>query len=238
MTTETLVVDLSHWNPTPDWNRLKAGGIVGVIHKCTESTSYVDDTWKERISDAMAAGLKVATYHFMRPSDIGEQMAHYISEQDKVMPLGSRVCLDHEDEKVSLDALKEAVRQIRSKRPDLQIAIYSGHLIKQQLGDECDALLADTTSLWIAQYTTASKPSWPKKTWPQWSLWQWTDSATVDGISAPVDGNRWNGSQKNLLEWFGPAGEPQPQPQPQTQDIVLTVPKGMRVIVNDVVVET
>jgi GH25 family lysozyme M1 (1,4-beta-N-acetylmuramidase) len=33
-----VVVDISHWNPTPDWAKLKADGTVGVIHKATEGT--------------------------------------------------------------------------------------------------------------------------------------------------------------------------------------------------------
>jgi hypothetical protein len=74
-------------------------------------------------------------------------------------------------------------------------------------------VLADNTSLWIAQYTSADQPSWPAGTWPTWSLWQWTDSESIEGISAPVDGDRWNGDDEGLLAWFGPAEE-QPAPEP------------------------
>ena len=83
----------------------------------------------------------------------------------------------------------------------------------------------------IAQY--GSTVSWPTKTWPQWSLWQYTDRATVDGITGPVDGNKWNGSEEALVAWLSPAGQaPAPSPEPQTEPITMTIPVGQRLIVN------
>jgi hypothetical protein len=133
--------------------------------------------------------------------------------------------LDHEDPGVSLSDLEDAVEYLLDCRPDLQISIYSGHLIKDQLGDRLSDILADNTSLWIAQYTSAAAPSWPKGTWAVWSLWQYTDQAEVSGISARVDGNRWNGSIENLITWFGPAGEPvpEPAPEPEAGEVLVSV---------------
>lgn len=220
------VVDLSHWNPTPDWAKLKAGGVVGVIHKATEGTGSVDATLFQRAKGAMDAGLYWSTYHFLRPGSMSAQMEHYIGTIQPVP--GERVCLDHEDPGVSLNDLVSCVEAIRANRPDLQITVYSGHVIKDQLGAGYNQVLAENTSLWIAQYTSAKEPSWPKATWPLWSLWQWTDSETVPGISAPVDGDRWNGDPADLPGWFGPAGEVPvpPDPAPQTEVLVVDVPAG------------
>lgn len=228
-----IVIDLSHWNPTPDWATLKANGTVGVIHKATEGTSYIDDTLFKRAGAAMAAGLCWSTYHFLKHGNVEAQMAHYIKT---IQPQkGERVCIDHEDADVTLEDLRRAVQYLLNVRPDLQITVYSGHTIKEQLGDNYDALLADNTSLWIAQYTTAAAPSWPKKTWPNWSLWQYTDKASVAGVSAPVDGNKWNGSPDNLARWFGPSTTPQPEPVPepvaQQVRVAITAPKGVEVII-------
>lgn len=211
--TDPIVVDLSHHNPTPDWAMLKAGGIVGVIHKATEGTGYTDPTLFKRMSAAKAAGLLTATYHFMRPGKLAQQIDFYLKTIDPVP--GERVVLDHEDAGVSVNDLAYAVAHLIEQRPDLQVTIYSGHLIKEQLGQGYNGMLAGQTSLWIAQYTTAAAPSWPKGTWPAWSLWQYTDHATVPGISAGVDGNRWNGSEDALIKWLSPAGTPAPAPTPE-----------------------
>ena len=229
------VIDLSHWNPTPDWARIKEAGVVGVIHKATESTNYVDDTLFKRARAAMNAGLCWSTYHFLRPGSIKKQMDWYLKT---VNPRpGERMCLDHEDAGVSLADLKEAVSYLIEDSRGLQVTIYSGHVIKDQLGNTKDTYLAENTSLWLAQY--ASTPSWPKATWPQWSLWQFTDKATVSGISAPVDGNRFNGSAEQCVKWFGPAGaepapepEPEPEPEPDRPPVLVAITSNG----NDIVV--
>jgi len=193
------VIDLSHHNPTPDWQAIQAAGVVGVIHKATEGASYADPDRKPRLAAAYRAGLKIATYHFMRPGSMSWQMDHYLRTIDPAN--GERVVLDHEDAGVSLANLKVAVSYLWAKRPDLQITIYSGNLIKEQLGGKPDDLLIKT-SLWLAQY--GPTPKWPTAVWPAWSLWQWTDKEKVPGISAPVDGNKWNGTIDALKRWFGP----------------------------------
>lgn len=214
-------IDISHYQPEPDFAKVKAAGIVGVIFKATQGTSYVDDTYKSREGKALAAGLKTSTYHYLEGGNITAQMDHYLSTIDA--PQGARVCLDHEADATRTE-LEQAVSYIQSKRPDLQVTIYSGHLIKDQLGSAKSAVLA-TTSLWLAQYTTGT-PSWPKGTWPTWSLWQFTDQATVAGISGKVDGNTFNGSNENLAKWFGPVTAPAPTPTPEpspTGDIAIVI---------------
>lgn len=221
-----LVIDLSHHNPTPNWTTLKDNGTVGVIHKATEGTSYVDDQLFRRAKPAMDAGLCWSTYHFFHGNAEAE-MRHYLDTIDPRQ--GERVCIDHEAD-ATLSELKAAVQYLLDVRPDLQITIYSGHTIKDQLGSSCDVFLQENTSLWIAHYTSNSAPSWPKGTWPQWSLWQYTDKASATGVSAGVDGNRWNGDPANLPKWFGPAEavvpepEPEPTPEPEEQwiDVAIT----------------
>lgn len=207
-----LVIDLSHHNPEPDWARLKAGGTVGVILKATEALSYIDPTFGQRRQAARAAGLAVSSYHFLKHGNVRQQMLHYL---DVVAPLrGERVVIDYEDTSLNLGDLREAVLALQGADPDLQITVYAGGLLKGQLGGNRDDVLAKT-SLWIAHYTLAPGPVWPKATWPVWSLWQYTDSASVTGIQGPVDGNRFNGPAGNLLKWLNPAVPAQPAPQPQ-----------------------
>jgi GH25 family lysozyme M1 (1,4-beta-N-acetylmuramidase) len=239
--TNPVVVDLSHHNPTPNWTQLKAAGTVGVIHKATEGTSYVDDTLFSRARAAMDAGLCWSTYHFLRPGDMVAQMQHYL---DTVDPReGERMCLDHEDAGVSLSDLKQAVQILLDDPRKLQVTIYSGHVIEEQLGDACDQFLAENTSLWTCQYTSASAPSWCVATWPTWSLWQYTDRASVQGVSQPVDGNKWNGDEAGLIAWFGPAEAVAPEPEPEEPEeyypipITITMPPEQKLVVNGQEVE-
>lgn len=223
--TNPICIDISHHNPEPDWDILKANGTLGVIFKATEGQTYVDDTLFQRASRAKAAGLAFSTYHFLRPGSPEAQMDHYLGTIDPVE--GERIVLDHEDAGFGLKDLEKCVTYLRAERPDLQITIYSGHLIKDQLAGKSSTILRDNTSLWIAQYNN-SGPSWPTTVWPAWSLWQYTDQASVVGVSAKVDGNKWNGSPENFVKWLAPATggeapEPKPEPEPEPEPEIATV---------------
>lgn len=248
MAKELVVVDMSHHQADPiDFAAMKAGGIVGVGLKATEGTSYVDPTYRERKQKALDAGMKVFSYHFFHGGNIDQQMAHFV---DTVQPkTGERLVIDHEAD-ASLEELRQAVEFLMNTT-GAEITIYSGHTIKDQLGTAKDNLLADNTSLWIAQYTTAASPSWPKGTWPAWSLWQYTDKATVPGFNGPIDGNRFNGTAENAAKWIGPVEavpepvpppEPVPEPRPDiSSPVVVSVqaPPGIQVqlVVNGNVIE-
>lgn len=225
-----LVVDLSHWQEHVDFAALKAGGTVGVILKCTEGTTYLDPRFNERYFAAMDAGLAVSTYHFLHHGSVDEQMRFYV-EMLQPDP-GERMCIDHEDAACSLDDLRQAVEALRRLDEKVEITVYGGHLIKDQLGQDRDPLLA-RTSLWIAHYTEADEPDWPRGTWPVWSLWQYTDVATAEGVEGAVDGNCFNGSIEQCLAWFGPADVAPPAP-PEPKPLVLvqiTQPPGVKVSV-------
>jgi len=218
------VLDLSHHNDVKSWDDIAASGIVGVILKATEGSTYQDPKYQLRAREARNAGLKVASYHYLHAGNIAEQMKWFI---ETVQPdYGERMVIDHEAD-ASLEELEQAVRTLYADPHDLQITVYSGHLIKEQLGaDGYSETLAELTSLWIAQYTSGS-PSWPEKTWPSISLWQWTDSATVQGAVGPVDGNQFNGSAENCALWIGPT--PVPQPVESSIQMGMIVARGTKI---------
>jgi lysozyme len=194
-------IDISHWQEGVDLLEFAAAGGKAVILKATEGTTYVDATYEGRREEAEEAGLAVSTYHFLRPGNMEAQARHYLEVVDP--DEGERMIADHEDPKVSLGDLVDFLKEIKLANPTVELTVYSGHLLKEQLGDRRDAWLAENTSLWVAQYTTAAAPSWPSGTYPTWSLWQYTDKGTVIGFDGPVDCNRFNGSDDQMLRWFG-----------------------------------
>jgi len=223
-----IVVDLSHHNPEPDWPALKAGGTQGVILKATQGTSFVDAEFLKRRNDALEAGLYVASYHFLEHGSIDAQMGHYVATVDP--EAFERMVIDYEDyedKSPTFDDLCRATYVLKGE--GCEVAIYGGGKLKADLGNDYAHDLAGT-SLWIAQYTDAAAPSWPKTQWPVWSLWQFTDAATCDGIGAPVDGNRWNGDPANLKAWFyRPDDAPQPEPDEVMVTIGIDAPDGVAV---------
>lgn len=215
-----ICVDLSKYQAGFNFGAYKAGGGLGVILKASEGTTVKDSSYTTFRPQAEAAGLAIATYHFFQTSDATSQADWYL--QCASPDQGERMVCDFEKDGTTIANMITFLKRIQAQRPDLQLTVYSGHLIKDQLGSSTNDWLAKNTSLWIAQYTSAAAPSWPKQVWPQWSLWQYSDQNSVPGFSGAVDTNRFNGPDANFLAWMGPAGvaPSPPQPEPGTQPTV------------------
>jgi lysozyme len=72
-----VVVDLSHHNEAVDFAKMKANGIVGVIHKATQGLTYVDKTYASRRSKAVDCGLLWGAYHFGVGGDGSDQASFF-----------------------------------------------------------------------------------------------------------------------------------------------------------------
>ncbi|HLQ24778.1 MAG TPA: GH25 family lysozyme [Acidiferrobacterales bacterium] len=61
-----VVIDLSHHQEQVDFEKIKASEIVGVIHKATEGSAFVDKMYTTRQDQARQAGLLWGAYHCWR----------------------------------------------------------------------------------------------------------------------------------------------------------------------------
>jgi lysozyme len=193
------VLDLSHWNGDVDMDKIKGDGIVGIIHKATEGSTYEDDTYDVHQDAAMLAGLRWGAYHFMRPGDQVEQAKRFVNFVG--VDVHTLYCADYEDQAIPLSHLKVFLNKVHelTGRPPV---LYSGHVLKEKLSGPDDDLAV--YPLWIAHYTNAEQPTWPTETWPHWWLWQWTEEGTCPGIEGYCDVNAFEGSARLLeAEWAG-----------------------------------
>ncbi|KYK50077.1 hypothetical protein A1D31_22460 [Bradyrhizobium liaoningense] len=233
-----VCIDISHHQGYPDFDEVAAAGVLGIIHKVSEGTSFIDSARAENCAAAKAAGLQVSTYHWLSPgSNPTQQMEFYLSLLDPVE--GERVVIDYEQDGCTVAMLRDAVQALLDYRHELQITVYSGHLLKEQLGSDSDDFLAENTDLWLAQYTSdESNISWPEGTYPQWALWQYSETGEIPGINdAYVDLNRFNGSDTDFLRWIAPKGvapEPPPRPAPDSEmvNVAITAPENVQVRVS------
>jgi lysozyme len=235
-----VCIDISHHQGYPDFDAVKASGVCGVIHKATEGSTYIDPNRAENLSNAKKAGLAIATYFWLKPGDGRAQAAFYLSVIDPVV--GERVVIDYEEDGCSLTALRDAVQALLDYG-SLRITVYSGHLLKEQLDSSRDDFLANNTDLWLAQYTDDENDiSWPNGTYPHWALWQYSETGEIPGIDdGYVDLDRYNGNDREFLQWINPAGVAPPAPAPEPEaavDVAITAPEniGVYVTVNGKVV--
>ncbi|MEI9991846.1 MAG: glycoside hydrolase family 25 protein [Rhizomicrobium sp.] len=168
------VVDLSHYSPTPDFAAAKAGGVLGIVHKATQGSGYVDAKYAARAVQAKKAGLLWGAYHFGTSADVDAQVAKFLSV---VKPDASTlVALDFEQNEaspaqtMSLPQAKQFLKAIEAKL-GRKAVLYGGSYLKSKLGTTVDPYLAQHR-LWWAQYGNAALIP---PTWKSYWLWQYTD---------------------------------------------------------------
>jgi lysozyme len=196
-----VVIDISHHNGNVDLNKAKAAGILGVIHKATQGIGMFDSRYETNRQQAQAAGLLWGAYHFGTKANGAAQADFFLSKADADNQ--TLLVLDYEPNGNSTMTLDQArafvarVEAVTGRFPGL----YSGNLIKEQLGGQPVDPILSQCFLWLAQYgnQTNNIPA----TWPSWTLWQYTDGVagpgphSVDGIG-PCDRDQFNGTVEQL----------------------------------------
>jgi lysozyme len=201
------VIDLSHHNTVTSFQKIKDAGILGIIHKATQGTGFIDNKYAGRRSGARDAGLMFGSYHFGIRGDPKGQADHYLEKADP----GEKdlIVLDFEPNSNGgtmtlreAEAFVERVQDQTGRFPGL----YSGEsFINEKLGDNTDTVLKECF-LWIAKFS-AQKPKVPPA-FPFFTLHQYTDGNvgpephTVPGVG-PCDRDKFNGSEAGLRRLFG-----------------------------------
>ena len=197
-------IDVSHWQGTIDWAKVRAAGKKFAYIKASEHTTFVDDKYQTNRSRAKAAGLKVGAYHFARPNigttDAYAEADHFIETADWTSG-ELRPVLDLEDTGgLSSSALQTWVKAFVQRiydRTGVRAVIYvSPAFWSNKMGNSTWFAKNGYDVLWIAHWTTASSPSVPAENWggKSWTFWQYTSDGSVPGISGRVDLDRYNGT--------------------------------------------
>jgi lysozyme len=203
-----VVVDLSHFDDVRDWDAVKRFGILGVINKATEGLGLADRTYAIRREPARRRGILYGAYHFLRRGDPIAQADHFLEVALNVaQPDDLLLALDHEDRRVPLDNAKQWLNRVFEKT-GRRAALYSGFLIKEQLGDRHDAFLAQHR-LWLSHFS--SDPKCPPN-WEEPFLIQFTGDGIGPGphqvpgifIDGGIDLNHFGGTAEQLRQqWAG-----------------------------------
>lgn len=195
-----VVLDLSHYNTVTSFSDIKSSGVVGVIHKATQGTNWTDSTYASRKQQAEAAGLWWGAYHFGTNTDGTAQAQYFLS----IVNPGPNdlLALDFEENPQSQMTIEQAEQFVTEvfNQTGRYPGFYSDALAGNLLGSSKNSVLANCW-FWRAQYGT-STPSVPP-TWSTWTMWQYTSSGPVNGISAPCDRDTFNGDLDGLSRLWG-----------------------------------
>lgn len=184
----TKGIDVSHWQGTIDWNKVKAAGIQFAIIKAggSDAGTYTDSKWEANYKGAKAAGIPIGTYYFVGKDCVtaaaGKADAERFLQILKGKQLEYPVYMDNEAQPASTKAgITEATIAFCETMEDAGyfVGIYGSAVsgFKERMDDSKLTPYAH----WVAQY--ASKCSYKGDC----GIWQYSSKGSVDGISGNVD---------------------------------------------------
>lgn len=173
-----------------DYEFMKKHGVTGVVVKLTEGTSYKNPYAANQIKNALAAGMKVSTYHFSHfaTKQEAEAEATYYAKMAKELNLPGTTVMVNDIETVFNPYSTQNSVYFANKLKALGYGTtlhYSSSSIFDR-GILSTAILG-LKNLWVAQYPY--KPTDKNILHSARSAWQWSDSMEFSAIK-DSKGNR------------------------------------------------
>lgn len=196
-------IDVSHWQGSIDWSRVKASGKRFVFIKATEGKSYRDQEFLSNVNGARLAGMLVGAYHFVNAVTVADAKLEAANFVSRLQAAGgaSRFelppVMDYENNPGNLsrsviDAIALAFLQEVERLSGRKPIVYTGNGFAQNFSSALSGY-----DLWIARYSNTRVPD-DAPAWKTWHFWQYTDSGQVDGIRGGVDVNVYRGTLDEL----------------------------------------
>jgi lysozyme len=180
-------IDVSHYQGTIDWAKVKAAGIQFAYIKATQGASFVDPKLAENVEGAAAVEIPIGLYHLFVANSGEEQEQNWL-KATRQYPAQLPAWLDVEPGAVTSDEAADQVLDL----------LEAGFFVSRDCV-YCDPSTATvylqdpwfgTYKLALAQYADA--PNIPAP-WTTWQFWQHSCTGQVDGILTSVDLDWFNG---------------------------------------------
>jgi lysozyme len=202
--TTTRGIDVSKWQGTINWTKVKAAGVQFAFIRVSDGANTPDARFAANWTGAKSAGVIRGAYQFFRPNQSITTQANMMINAIGVHRAGDLPpVIDIEDHGGLSPATLAARARIWVDKVHAAVGVrpivYTGkYFWRDEVGSPASF---GPNPLWIAQYTSLC-PDIPAP-WTRWTFWQYTDAGTVNGISGPVDTNRFNGSLAQLQAFVG-----------------------------------
>lgn len=220
--TYTRGIDISSWQPLPDWKRVAAYGIQYAYIRNADALTP-DDKFANNWVGARGVVLR-GCYQYFRYTSSGKAQADYFLSRIDKNDLGElppvvdveQYAPDPAYYAAQLKIWVDTVEAVYKKRA----VIYTRPDIWNRIKPYCP--WADINYLWIARYPySGTVPSIalleggtldPVDLAPfgRWHLWQYSSIGYVDGIGYPVDLDVFDGDLLALRQWAGLETPPPP----------------------------
>jgi lysozyme len=185
-------IDVSHYQGTIDWSRVKTAGIRFAYIKATQGASFVDPLVEKNVYGCAAAGIPFGLYHVFLANTGAAQLDNWKKTQARMGGGDLPAWLDIEPGSVTEETAAEALTMLQKGFTVADCVYASPSTIQAYLGDPGFLKYG----LAIAQYTDAAAPN--IHPWPDWTFWQINSTGRVDGVLTQVDTDYFNGDDAAL----------------------------------------
>ncbi len=194
-------IDISRYQGLIDWGQVRAM-VVDTVHfsfvfiKATEGINGQDGKFRQNWIAARKAGLICGAYHFFYSTRDPILQARNFEDMVHLRPgdlppvLDIEVSNDQPDSTIRSSALAW-LREIQQHYGVTPIIYTNGRFYHRHLGSEFDSY-----PLWVSHFFS----SWLPNPGRPWTFWQHSQGGHVNGISAPVDFNVFNGDSLTLRD--------------------------------------
>lgn len=220
-------IDVSQWQGTIDWEKVKASGVEFAMIRAGYGQNNIDPQFKRNISECNRVGIPCGIYWFSYAytEAMAIREAEYALAAVEPYTLEYPIAFDWEGDSLSYakkngvtptKALVSAMARAFCKR--LEQAKYYAQVYTNPsyLSTYFDADIPKEFDIWLAQWPTKPDPN--RKPSQAGGIWQYTSSGSVNGISGRVDMDAGYYDYPAIIAANGlnqPATAPEPEPVPE-----------------------
>lgn len=207
---EFLGIDVSYYNQTINWNKIKASRYAFAIAKASEGQNYKDPLFGTNYSEMVRLDIMRSAYHFYRFfTDPIAQADNFLScgfdfSQKNTLPPVIDIEWQDNNGSTNQTIINNRVTYIKNIRKWLEkVEAATGRVpmiyTQKSFWDGIVGAPSefDRYPLWVVDYSRNAVPAMPSG-WPNWVMWQFSSTGAVDGITGMVDLNRFKGTQQAL----------------------------------------
>ena len=195
--TSVIGIDVSSHQKSIDWAAVKNSGVkfamIQVGYRGYETGALMDDAYfEENIQGAIENGIDVGVYFFSQAVSVEEARAEadFVLERVKKYNLQLPIVFDLEEVSNATDRIENTTAQERTqaavtfmnhiKNAGYQAMVYSSSQLFETV---FDMNYLHDFDFWVADYSYTPNFSY------HFSIWQYTDAGSINGISTNVDMN-------------------------------------------------
>ena len=195
--TSVIGIDVSSHQKSIDWSAVKNNGVkfamIQIGYRGYETGALMDDAYfEENIQGAIENGIDVGVYFFSQAVSAEEARAEadFVLERVKKYKLQLPIVFDLEEVSNATDRVENTTSEERTqaavtfmnhiKNAGYQAMVYSSSQLFETV---FDINYLHDYDFWVADYSSVPYFNY------HFSIWQYTDAGTVDGISTNVDMN-------------------------------------------------